>query len=60
MSVKRIRIDFNPALHARMRELAKRKRVQIGVLYEQALREFFQKPENYMGENKPIDSKVSA
>jgi len=50
--VKRYTVELNPRLHSQMRELARRKRVQIGVIYEEAIRDYLQRPENYMGSNR--------
>jgi len=59
--LKRVRVDLDPLIHDRIRELARRKRVQIGLLYEEALRDFLGKPENYLGEDKKIlDSRKTA
>jgi len=59
--LKNVRVVMVEAYHERMRELARRRRVQIGLLYEEALKDFLDKPENYMGENKKIlDSRKTA
>lgn len=50
--VKRFTVELNPSLHSKMRELARRKRVQIGLEYEAAIRAHLEKPENYMGANR--------
>jgi len=50
--VKRFTVELNPRLHAGMRELSRRKRVQIGVVYEDAIKRFLELPENYMGANR--------
>jgi len=50
--VKRFTVELNPKLHVSMRELSRRKRVQIGVVYEEAIRHFLALPENYMGKEK--------
>ena len=50
--VKRFTVELNPRLHANMRELSRRKRVQIGVVYEEAIRAYLERPENYMGANR--------
>lgn len=47
--VKRYTVELNPKLHQSMRELSRRKRVQIGVVYEEAIRVYLERPENYMG-----------
>ena len=52
--VKRFTVELNPQLHAHMRELARRKRVQIGVLYEEAIRAYLERPDNYMGANRKV------
>jgi hypothetical protein len=57
--VKRYTLELPPVLHGRMRELARRKRVQIGVVYEEALRTYLDMPENYMGKAKQLTSKPS-
>jgi hypothetical protein len=49
-------LELPPVLHGRMRELARRKRVQIGVVYEEALRTYLEMPENYMGKAKQLTS----
>lgn len=55
--VKRISLELRPKFHARMRELAHRKRVNIGLLYEQAIELYLKQPENYMGLNlEPIEA----
>ena len=59
--LKVVRVEITDGLHNLMRDLARRKRVQIGYLYEEALKDFLDKPENYMGENKKIlDSRKTA
>jgi len=59
--LKNVRVVMVEAYHERMRELARRRRVQIGLLYEEALKDFLDKPENYLGENKKIlDSRKTA
>lgn len=50
--VKRFTVELNPRLHSSMRELSRRKRVQIGVVYEEAIRHYLERPENYMGLNR--------
>jgi len=50
--VKRFTVELNPKLHAAMRELSRRKRVQIGVVYEQAIQVFLNLPDNYMGKDR--------
>lgn len=50
--VKRLTLELNPRLHANMRELSRRKRVQIGVVYEEAIKRYLDLPENYMGANR--------
>lgn len=50
--VKRFTVELNPKLHSLMRELSRRKRVQIGVCYEEAIRGYLERPENYMGANR--------
>jgi predicted transcriptional regulator len=50
--VKRFTVELNPKLHASMRELSRRKRVQIGLIYEEAIRQYLERPENYMGANR--------
>lgn len=52
--LRRVRIDLDYTYHDRMRDLAKRKRVQIGLLYEEAIKDFLSKPENYLGEDKKL------
>lgn len=55
--VKRFTVELNPRLHGSMRELSRRKRVQIGVVYEEAIRHYLTLPENYMGKDKTVPRK---
>jgi len=50
--VKRFTVELSPRLHSSMRELSRRKRVQIGVVYEEAIKRYLDLPENYMGSNR--------
>jgi len=50
--VRRFTVELNPRLHASIRELARRKRVQIGVVYEEAIKRYLELPENYMGKDR--------
>lgn len=47
--VVRYTIELDPKLHGLMRELSRRKRVQIGVVYEAAIRMYLEHPDNFMG-----------
>lgn len=48
----RVSVDIEPGMHADMRELAKRKRVLIGVVYDEAIKLYLQRTENYLGKRK--------
>ena len=52
--VKRVMINITPTIHASMRQLAKRRRAQIGLLYEEAILVYLERPENYLGENHKL------
>ncbi len=47
----RVSVDINEMLHSRMRELSKRKGVNIGRLYDEALSTYVEHTENYLGAN---------
>lgn len=47
----RVSVDINEMLHTRMRELSKRKGVNIGRLYDEALSTYVQQTDNYLGAN---------
>ena len=54
---KRFTVELPPIMHAHMRELARRKRVHLGVVYEEAIKTFLNLPENYMGKFKTLQRK---
>jgi hypothetical protein len=46
---QKITLFLNPKLHAHMKEYAKRKRIHIGLAYDQAVQLFLTKTDQYMG-----------
>lgn len=54
---KRYTVELPPIMHAHMRELSRRKRVHIGVVYEEAIKSYLNLPENYMGKFKTLDQR---
>lgn len=48
----RVSVDLNEQLHSDMRELAKRRRVHTGVVYEEAIKLYLARPENYLGKRQ--------
>lgn len=52
--VKRFTVELSSRVHSAMRELARRKRVQIGVLYEEALMAYLEQTRNYMGKERKV------
>jgi len=56
---KRISVDIQESMHADMRELAKRKRVHIGVIYDEAIRLYLQRTENYLGSKKSNSERIT-
>lgn len=58
-STVRVAIQINPKLHEAMRELAKRKRVHTGVVYESAIASFLSNDENYMGQIRTVRKPVN-
>lgn len=49
----RVSVDIEASMHADMRELAKRKRVHTGIVYDEAIESYLQRPENYLGKREP-------
>jgi len=53
-----VSIEMDKSLHELAKNLAKRKGWRVPLIYENALRDFFNKPENYMGKsNEPKGGK---
>lgn len=49
---QKITLFLNPKLHALMKEYAKRKRIHIGLAYDQAVQLFLTKTDQYMGKTR--------
>ena len=48
-ATQKVTIFVSPSLHKLMKEYAKRKRINLGLAYDQAMHMFLTKTENYMG-----------
>lgn len=58
IAVKKVSIEINESLHSSMKDLAKRKRLFLGLIYEAAITLYLSQPENYTGkEEKNIEYK---
>lgn len=46
---QKVTLFVNPKLHALMKEYAKRKRINLGLAYDNAMQQFLSQTKNYMG-----------
>jgi len=54
LGFRRYNIEVPTEAHKLMREIAKRRRVFIGIVYGEAITLYLEQPSNYMGENKTL------
>lgn len=47
--LKHVTIVIDPALHTAMREIARRKRMNVGRVYEECIEAFLNQTNNYLG-----------